>query len=95
MAAAAGVCVATRNGRAMLTAAPPFIDTTQPVRALGRAPDLDGRELAVAPDEIHSFPGPNGTGKTTSLPILLALIRPTSSTTRAFGLAPWLVRRGF
>jgi len=56
----------------------------------GRAttPALAGVDLAVARGESHALLGPNGSGKTTTLRILLGLMRPTAGTARLFGRDP-------
>ena len=44
-------------------------------RRLGRRPALDGLDLVVdRPGVVHGFLGPNGSGKTTTLRILLGLV---------------------
>ncbi|MEM9655287.1 MAG: ABC transporter ATP-binding protein, partial [Actinomycetota bacterium] len=45
--------------------------------------DLD---LAIQPGEVFGFIGPNGSGKTTTIRLLLDFIRPTSGTAAIFGL---------
>ncbi|WP_225851090.1 ABC transporter ATP-binding protein [Streptomyces sp. HPF1205] len=52
----------------------------------GRAVAVDGLDLAVGEGQVYGFLGPNGSGKTTTMRMLLGLIRPTSG--RA-----WLVGR--
>jgi ABC-2 type transport system ATP-binding protein len=56
----------------------------------GRAafPALTGIDLAVARGESHALLGPNGSGKTTTLRILLGLMRPTRGEARLFGRDP-------
>ncbi|MGH7164747.1 MAG: ATP-binding cassette domain-containing protein [Nitrospiraceae bacterium] len=45
---------------------------------------LDGLSLSVSRGEIYGFLGPNGSGKTTTLKILMGLIRATSGTAELF-----------
>ena len=54
-----------------------------PVRA------LDGLDLSVATGEVHGFLGPNGSGKTTTLRILLGLLRAEGGEVRLLGGDPW------
>jgi len=49
---------------------------------------LDGLDLEVRPGEIFGFIGPNGSGKTTTMKLLLGLLFPTSGTARVLGRAP-------
>ena len=46
---------------------------------------VDGLDLAVRQGETYAMVGPNGSGKTTTLKILLGLIFPTSGTASIFG----------
>lgn len=57
----------------------------------GRRRGLDGLDLEVRPGEVYGFLGPNGSGKTTTIRILLDLIRPTKGRVTVLGAAP---RRG-
>jgi ABC-2 type transport system ATP-binding protein len=47
---------------------------------------VDGLDLAVPRGGVHGFLGPNGSGKTTTIRMLLGLARPTSGSMRLFGL---------
>ena len=47
---------------------------------------LDGLDLAVPAGGVHGFLGPNGSGKTTTIRLLLGLARPTAGEMRLFGL---------
>ena len=52
----------------------------------GRRVAVHGLDLAVpAGGGVHGFLGPNGSGKTTTIRMLLGLARPTSGTMRLFG----------
>ena len=46
---------------------------------------VDNLDLAVPAGGVHGFLGPNGSGKTTSIRMLLGLARPTRGTMRLFG----------
>ena len=46
---------------------------------------VDGLNLSIRRGETYSVVGPNGSGKTTTLKILLGLIFPSSGATRVFG----------
>jgi ABC-2 type transport system ATP-binding protein len=55
----------------------------------GRTVALDGLDLSVAEGEVHGFLGPNGSGKTTTIRILLGLLRAGGGTARLLGGDPW------
>jgi ABC-2 type transport system ATP-binding protein len=46
---------------------------------------VDGLDLAVRRGGVHGFLGPNGSGKTTTIRMLLGLARPTRGEMRLFG----------
>jgi len=58
-------------------------------KRFGATVALDGLDLEVAEGEIHGFLGPNGSGKTVTIRILLGLIRPDGGTAELFGADPW------
>jgi ABC-2 type transport system ATP-binding protein len=58
-------------------------------KSFGQTRALDGLDLTVAQGEVHGFLGPNGSGKTTTIRILLGLIRPDSGTATMLGGDPW------
>ncbi len=49
---------------------------------------LDGLDLAIADGEIYGLLGPNGSGKTTTILILLGLTEPTAGEVRVCGYDP-------
>src|SRR6202161_2860477 len=58
-------------------------------KSFGRTCALDGLDLSVASGEVHGFLGPNGSGKTTTIRVLLGLIRADAGTARLLGGDPW------
>jgi len=49
---------------------------------------VDGLTMSVQRGEVYGFVGPNGSGKTTTLRMLLGLIRPTAGGCSVMGLTP-------
>jgi ABC-2 type transport system ATP-binding protein len=58
-------------------------------KRFGQTKALDGLDLAVAQGECHGFLGPNGSGKTTTIRILLGLLRADGGTATLLGGDPW------
>ncbi|MGO9854698.1 MAG: ATP-binding cassette domain-containing protein [Acidimicrobiales bacterium] len=52
----------------------------------GTVDALSNLDLAVTPGEVLGYLGPNGSGKTTTIRLLLGLIRPTAGRSEIFGL---------
>lgn len=46
---------------------------------------VDGIDLTVPESSVFGLLGPNGSGKTTTMRLLLGLIRPTGGALRVFG----------
>jgi ABC-2 type transport system ATP-binding protein len=67
----------------------PAIEVSALVKSFGRVRALDGLDLEVGTGEVHGFLGPNGSGKTTTLRVLLGLLRAGSGTVRLLGGDPW------
>jgi ABC-2 type transport system ATP-binding protein len=59
------------------------------VKNFGRTRALDGLDLAVETGEVHGFLGPNGSGKTTTIRILLGLLRADGGSATLLGGDPW------
>jgi len=59
------------------------------IKRFGQTKALDGLELRVAPGEVHGFLGPNGSGKTTTIRVLLGVLRADAGTVRMLGGDPW------
>jgi ABC-2 type transport system ATP-binding protein len=58
-------------------------------KSFGSTQALTGLDLSVAPGEVHGFLGPNGSGKTTTLRILLGLLKADSGRVEILGGDPW------
>ena len=50
---------------------------------------LDGLDLAVRAGEVFGYLGPNGSGKTTTIRLLLGLHRPSAGRAELFGVDAW------
>lgn len=59
------------------------------VKNFGQTRALDGLDLTVTTGEVHGFLGPNGSGKTTTLRILLGLLHADAGEARLLGGDPW------
>ena len=67
----------------------PAIAVSRLTKAYGRTQALDGLELTVSTGEVHGFLGPNGSGKTTAIRVLLGLLRADGGTASLLGGDPW------
>jgi len=65
------------------------IRTVALTKSFGHARALNGLDLSVLSGEVHGFLGPNGSGKTTTLRILLGLLRADGGTVQLLGGDPW------
>lgn len=65
------------------------VEMTSVVKTFGSVRALDGVDLVVDQGEVHGFLGPNGSGKTTSLRVLLGFIRADSGQANVLGADPW------
>lgn len=59
------------------------------MKTFGSARALNGLDLTVRSGEVHGFLGPNGSGKTTTIRILLGLLRADSGKAVLLGGDPW------
>jgi ABC-2 type transport system ATP-binding protein len=64
------------------------IETHGLSKRYGDAVAVDGLDLAVRRGEVFGLLGPNGSGKTTTILMLLGLTEPTAGTVRVLGLDP-------
>jgi len=58
-------------------------------KSYGRTVALDALDLAVGEGEVYGYLGPNGSGKTTTIRLLLGLHRPTAGRAELFGIDAW------
>jgi ABC-type multidrug transport system ATPase subunit/ABC-type transport system involved in multi-copper enzyme maturation permease subunit len=63
----------------------PAVVTHGLTKRFGHQTAVDGVDLEVPRGAIYGFLGPNGSGKTTTLRMLLGLVRPTAGAVRLFG----------
>jgi len=61
------------------------IETNQLSKRYGQVLALDQASLSVQRGEVFGFLGPNGSGKTTTIGMLLGLLHPTSGNIQIFG----------
>jgi ABC-2 type transport system ATP-binding protein len=72
-------------GRMMLADSTNAITANQLTRKFGKFVAVDHISFSVARGEIFGFLGPNGSGKTTTIRMLLGLLRPTSGSASVLG----------
>src|SRR5881275_1242140 len=63
----------------------PAIETRKLTKYYGKSRGIVDLDLRVEAGEIFGFLGPNGSGKTTTIRILMDLIRPTGGEASVFG----------
>jgi len=68
--------------------AAPVIEASGLTKRYGRFTAVDGIDLAVEKGEVFGLLGPNGSGKTTTILLLLGLTEPSGGTIRVLGLDP-------
>ena len=61
------------------------VESESLTKRFGRQVAVDAVDLAVPRGAVYGFLGPNGSGKTTTIRMLLGLIRPTAGTHRLLG----------
>jgi ABC-2 type transport system ATP-binding protein len=67
----------------------PAIRTEGLSKRYGSTLALDGLDLSVGEGEVYGYLGPNGSGKTTTIRLLLGLHRPSDGRAELFGLDAW------
>jgi len=67
----------------------PAIRTEGLSKRYGGTLALDGLDLSVGEGEVYGYLGPNGSGKTTTIRLLLGLHRPSSGRAELFGVDAW------
>ena len=65
------------------------IFTSGLTKNFGSTRALDGLDLSVKAGEVHGFLGPNGSGKTTTIRVLLGLLHADSGNLELLGKDPW------
>jgi ABC-2 type transport system ATP-binding protein len=68
---------------------PEAIELRNLTRWYGKRRGVIDLEADVHEGEVFGFLGPNGSGKTTTIRMLLGLIRPSRGSARVLGLDPW------
>jgi ABC-2 type transport system ATP-binding protein len=63
----------------------PVIEIRDLTKRYGRTLAVDGLDLAVERGQVFGFLGPNGSGKTTTIGMLLGIVTPTRGSFRLFG----------
>jgi ABC-2 type transport system ATP-binding protein len=61
------------------------IQTNQLRKSFGRVEAVRGVNLSIKPHQVTAFLGLNGAGKSTTIKMLLGMIRPTSGAGQVFG----------
>ena len=67
----------------------PAIRTEGLSKRYGSTLALDELDLSVGEGEVYGYLGPNGSGKTTTIRLLLGLHRPSDGRAELFGLDAW------
>jgi ABC-2 type transport system ATP-binding protein len=72
-----------------MAATAPVISIQGLVKTFGSTRALDGLDLEVTEGQVHGFLGPNGSGKTVTIRVLLGLLRADGGTATLLGGDPW------
>lgn len=64
---------------------PPLVEVTDLSKQFGRFNAVSSLSFSVQPGDVYGFLGQNGAGKSTTIRMLLTLIRPTNGSIRIFG----------
>ncbi|HEU5116365.1 MAG TPA: ATP-binding cassette domain-containing protein, partial [Isosphaeraceae bacterium] len=67
----------------------PVIETRALTKQYGAVRALEDLTIEVRPGEVYGLLGPNGSGKTTTIRLLLGLLKPTAGEARVAGLDCW------
>ena len=81
-------------GRKKMTVTSPIIEITDLKKNYGSVDALRGLDLRVPRGAICGFLGPNGSGKTTTMKILMGLVHPSAGQVKVFGLRSSLMDEG-
>jgi ABC-2 type transport system ATP-binding protein len=68
---------------------PPVVLAEGLSKRYGSTLALDGLDLSVGEGEVYGYLGPNGSGKTTTIRLLLGLHRPSGGRAELFGVDAW------
>ncbi len=71
------------------TGSPPLIETFGLSKRYGRVQALQGLSVSIGRGEVFGLLGPNGSGKTTTIRLLLGLMRPSAGSARVAGFDCW------
>jgi ABC-2 type transport system ATP-binding protein len=64
----------------------PIVLANNLTKKFGTLVAVNGLQLEIQSGDVFGFLGPNGSGKTTTIRMLLGLLKPTSGTIRIFGM---------
>lgn len=71
-----------------MSAPAPAVELSAVTKAFGPVPAVNQLTLTVPRGSIYGFIGPNGSGKTTTLRLILDILRPDSGSVRVLGHTP-------